>query len=266
MMRRLRSLWVCLALGAAPLASAHEYQSFDSDGVTLAYTEQGSGDPVILLHGFDDRYEGHLQPVTQALSAHFRVIGFDQRGHGRSGKPHADDAYGMHFARDVLNLMDHLRIDKAHVVGHSMGGIVSMYLAAHHAQRLRSVVTVGNGLFKRDELRLIGWLMRGKFLWGDLKIALGLQPAHPATRDEAALVAAVKSLAELSVTQTEAATLTLPVLAARGGPEDDPRNTVERLAQINPAVQTLRVETRDHVSLLGDATFLRTLDAFLRQH
>lgn len=258
-------LAACLMLAAQPV-SAGEYRSFDSDGVMLSYTERGSGVPVILLHGFDGDFERLLTPLAQHLSRHYRVIGFDQRGHGRSGKPHDANAYGAQLAKDVLNLMDHLHLDKAHVIGHSMGGIVAVYLAAHHPQRLYSITTIGNGLFTAGELDLIGWLMRGKFAWAHLKQAFGsVDTSHSPTRDETALILVVRSLGALAVTPAQASALRLPVFAARGGPEDDPRNTVERFATRNPAIKTLRLESEDHLSMVSSAAFLDALDAFLAQ-
>ncbi|HVT35078.1 MAG TPA: alpha/beta hydrolase [Nevskiaceae bacterium] len=264
---RIVRVWVAFALlAAAQLASGHDYQTFDSDGCQIAYTDYGSGEPVIFLHGFSGNFDQYLGPVGDALSQQFRAIGLDQRGHGRSCKPHDADAYGRHFAGDVLNLMDRLHIAKAHVVGHSMGGIVAMYLAANYPARVQSAVTVGNGLFSRRELTLIGWLMRGSFAWRHVKEFFGAADDNrPPGNDDVALILAVRSLRDLAVTNAQAAALKVPVLAVRGGPKDDPNDTVERLSAINPNVEMLRLEPEDHISTLANAKFRQELKSFLER-
>ena len=90
------------------------------NGVEIYYAEYGSGQPVILLHGGlgNSDYWGDLIPT---LAPHYRVITMDSRGHGRSTR---DDAqpYGYDpMASDVIGLMDHLKLDKADIVGWSDG-------------------------------------------------------------------------------------------------------------------------------------------------
>src|SRR5688572_2364514 len=92
---------------------------FDSAGVAIRYVEAGTGAPVVLVHGYtsdlEDQWIG--TGVLPALARMHRVIAFDARGHGRSGKPHAPAAYGPEMALDVVRLLDHLGIARAHVVG-----------------------------------------------------------------------------------------------------------------------------------------------------
>jgi pimeloyl-ACP methyl ester carboxylesterase len=263
----LAKVWLGLMLLVTPqTAAAYDDHFFTSDGVSLAYADLGSGTPVILLHGFDDTFEPHLKPAADLLSQHFRVIGIHLRGHGRSDKPHDESAYGEHLATDVLNLMDGLKIQKAHLVGHSMGGMIVMSLVANHPDRFYSGVTIGNGLFSRTELSLIGWLLRESFAWSDTKEFFGIdKPVNRPGRDSVALLAAARSLKELTVTEEQAAAIKLPLLAMRGGPKDDPNNTVERLVKINPRVKMIRIESEDHGSILSSKVFLLDLNAFLLQ-
>lgn len=255
-----------MLLAIAQTAGAYDYHHFNSDGVDLAYVDFGSGTPVILLHGFESSFEKGFKPTANLLSQHFRVIGLDLRGHGHSGKPHDDEAYGKHLAADVLNLMNSLHIQQAHLVGHSMGGAIVMYLVANHPERFYSGVTIGNGLFYRRELMAIGWLFRGLFAWTDFKEYFGLsnEPNLPGN-DEEALLDVVTSLNELAVSEPQAAAIQLPLMGIRGGPKDDPHDTVERLVKINPRVKMLRIETEDHGSILSSAQYLQGLNAFLLQ-
>lgn len=94
--------------------------------MTLHYTEQGQGLPVVLLHGYP--FNGTIwQTQQQGLSDKYRVIAPDLRGHGQSPAP--EGVYDMDtMARDVLALLDSLEVEKAAIMGHSMGGYVTFAL------------------------------------------------------------------------------------------------------------------------------------------
>lgn len=98
-----------------------------SDNVALAYSEAGAGTPLVLLHGFP--LSGAIwREQQQQLSDHYRVIVPDLRGHGRSPTTHG--VYEMDaLARDVLALLDSLHIKQAVIMGHSMGGYVTLAAA-----------------------------------------------------------------------------------------------------------------------------------------
>jgi len=84
-----------------PLSAAAEGQFFDSNGIQIHYYDRGSGEPVVLVHGgFGDAASWDTRGVTGALAdAGYRVIAFDMRGHGQSGKPHDPADYGMEICR-----------------------------------------------------------------------------------------------------------------------------------------------------------------------
>src|SRR6476620_10349111 len=92
-----------------------------SDGVKIHYMEIGQGVPVILIHGYTGNAEGNwfANGIAQALATNHHVIALDCRNHGKSDKP---QPHGPGNARDVVELMDHLKIQKAHFHGYSMGG------------------------------------------------------------------------------------------------------------------------------------------------
>lgn len=103
----------------------------------LNYAVIGAGEPVLLIAGgFCDH---HIwQEITPALSTHYQVIMFDNRGSGLSAD--AVSSYSVELlASDVLRLMDHLGLEKAHIVGHSMGGFVAQYFAAYYPERVQSL-------------------------------------------------------------------------------------------------------------------------------
>ena len=97
-----------------------------SDGVKIHYLEAGQGTPVVLIHGYTGTAQGNWfsNGVAEALAKNHHVIAIDCRGHGQSDKPHDPQMYGPRMYQDVLELMDHLKIDKAHVHGYSMGGAI----------------------------------------------------------------------------------------------------------------------------------------------
>ncbi|MCC6145248.1 MAG: alpha/beta fold hydrolase [Candidatus Hydrogenedentes bacterium] len=150
----LTAILLALALAAYPLlrhcATACR---FDSDGVRIRYWDEGHGTPVILVHGFaiDALFNWRAPGVIRALRRHYRVISFDLRGHGGSDKPMTMDAYGTQMADDILRLMDHLKIVKAHVLGYSMGGFITMDLVGRHPDRLLSACIGGAGWFPEGE-------------------------------------------------------------------------------------------------------------------
>lgn len=108
------------------------------NGIDLWYEEQGSGEPIIQIHGSGF---GHynFSTATPYLSKYFRVIDLDLRGYGHSDRPIQD--YDMEiWADDVASLMDYLKIDKAHIHGTSMGGMVSQQLAEKYPEKVNRLV------------------------------------------------------------------------------------------------------------------------------
>ena len=132
------------ASGASRDSPLHAAKHVDlADGTRLAYVEQGdtNGVPVILLHGYTDSWRSY-ERVLPHLPQSLRVFAVTQRGHGDSGKP--DGEYESRvFARDVANFMDTLGIERAVIVGHSMGSTVAQRFAVDYPQRVRALVLEG---------------------------------------------------------------------------------------------------------------------------
>lgn len=100
---------------------AHEHTTTAPDGTTLAWSTTGSGDPVLLVHGITESASS-WQPVVDRLREDHRVVTLDLRGHGESGHAGTYDLTAM--AGDVLAVVGAADADGAHLVGHSLGGIV----------------------------------------------------------------------------------------------------------------------------------------------
>ena len=139
---RLRSaLWLGIYLSIAAFAAHAEDRYFDSAGVRIHYVDRGSGPAVVLVHGFT----GSVQccwidnGILAELASDHRVIALDLRGHGLSGKPRDPAAYDE-IGNDVIRLLDHLRLQRAHIVGFSLGGIIVAKLLTTDASRFASAV------------------------------------------------------------------------------------------------------------------------------
>lgn len=115
---------------------------FEHDGCTLHYEEYGQGSPLVLLHGLGSSCLDWEMQVP-ALSRHYRVILMDVRGHGRSDKPH--ERYSIAgFSADLLALIEHLALERIHLVGLSMGGMIAFQLGVDHPQLLKSLCIVNS--------------------------------------------------------------------------------------------------------------------------
>ncbi len=110
------------------------------NGITLNYETAGSGDPLLLVMGLGGSLRGWRYQVP-ALSQHFQVITFDNRGVGSSSAPEDISTYSMtQFAADAVALLDHLEIERTHVFGISMGGMIAQHIALDYAERVRRLV------------------------------------------------------------------------------------------------------------------------------
>jgi len=108
----------------------------------LFHKEFGSGKPLVILHGlfgFSDNWQSH----AKYLSSYYRVILFDLRNHGRSSW--SDNHTYENMALDVAESLDHLSIDKACFIGHSMGGKVLMHMGLNHGSYIDKMIVVDMG-------------------------------------------------------------------------------------------------------------------------
>lgn len=108
------------------------------DGIRVHYEVEGSGEPLLLVSGLSAPGANWLFQVRE-LSAHYRVITFDNRGVGESDLPEGPAYPIARMADDAAALLRHLGIARTHVVGASMGGTIAMELALRHPRRVRSL-------------------------------------------------------------------------------------------------------------------------------
>jgi pimeloyl-ACP methyl ester carboxylesterase len=115
------------------------------DGVRLYYEESGSGIPVIFVHEYAGDHRS-WEPQMRHFGQRYRAITYAARGYPPSDVPEDVAKYSqVRAADDIGAVLDHLRIDKAHVVGLSMGGFATLHFGFRHAARARSLVVAGCG-------------------------------------------------------------------------------------------------------------------------
>ncbi len=124
--------------------------SFHNGEVEIAYLDEGEGDPILLVHGFaSTKNVNWVYPtwVSELRKNGRRVIALDNRGHGDSGKLYDAAAYEIAImAGDVVALMDHLNLERADVMGYSLGSRMMAVLARQQPERLRSAIFGGIGI------------------------------------------------------------------------------------------------------------------------
>ena len=115
------------------------------DGVNLAYEEAGSGTPVIFVHEFAGDMAS-WEPQLRTFGMRYRAIAYNARGYPPSDVPPTPASYSQDRARkDILAVMDGLGLQKAHIVGLSMGGFATLHFGIHHSDRALSLTVAGCG-------------------------------------------------------------------------------------------------------------------------
>lgn len=135
------------------------------NGVNLYYDVSGHGHPIVFCHEFAGDYRSWA-PQVEAFAAEHRCISYNYRGYPPSDVPADPGAYSQEIhLEDLRGLLDHLEIDRAHIVGLSMGGNIALHFALNHPERCRGVVVAGCGagsvnreLFERNVEQIVDLL------------------------------------------------------------------------------------------------------------
>lgn len=144
-------VWAATGVVSAEPTRSHGYLVV-SDELKIHYVVVGRGTPVILIHGAGGSAEGSwfANGIAQTLAKNHRVVAIDCRGHGQSDNPPGNAMPNRVMAQDVIELMDHLDIAKAHVHGYSMGGAICEQMLARYPERLITVAFGGWGIQEID--------------------------------------------------------------------------------------------------------------------
>lgn len=246
---------------------------FNSDGVEIAYLDESTGnsaEAVLLIHGFASNVNTNWVDtgwVKTLTGAGYRVIAYDNRGHGHSEKLYELEAYGAPImAEDARRLLDHLGIERAHVIGYSMGARISAFLAIAHPTRVRSLVFGGLGLNMVRGVAGTGPVARA------LEAASIDEVTNPTARtfrafaeqtksDLKALAACIRS-ARAPITREALGALRCPVLVVVGE-KDVIGGSATELAALIPGARGVELAGRDHMKAVGDKGFKEAVLSFL---
>ena len=244
--------------------------SFHNGDVEVAYLDEGEGDPIVLVHGFaSSKTVNWVYPtwVSELRKHGYRVIALDNRGHGDSEKLYDSENYHIGvMAGDITALMDHLKIERADIMGYSLGGRMTAWLAHRVPQRLRSAILGGIAM----------GLIEGGGPGENVAKALEADSLEDVTdpigrtfrafadqtrSDRRALAACLRGSRRL-MTREEAADISVPVLIAVGT-EDEIAGSTSELGRIIPGSKVLDIPNRDHMRAVGDKVYKTGVLEFL---
>ena len=252
-------------------------QEFSSQGVRIAYIdalpgEGESGRPVLLIHGFASNYAVNWvfpQWLKTLNGAGRRVVAFDNRGHGRSQKLYRPGDYALDLmAGDARNLLDHLAIPSADIIGYSLGARIAAAFALAYPEGANAFVFGGLGskLFETAGLgETIAEALEAPVA-ADLSEGMGktFRLFAETTKGDLKALEACARGARRKFTRAELAAIVDPVLVA-AGTKDDIAGDPQPLAAILPAGEALAIPDRDHNRSVGDAAFKKAAVAFLNR-
>jgi pimeloyl-ACP methyl ester carboxylesterase len=254
----------------SPLYKVSEFSSEDARIAYIDAPPEGAGDPILLIHGFASTHAVNWvfpQWVNTLMGARRRVVAFDNRGHGRSEKLYRPESYAIPLmAQDARNLLGHLGIARADVMGYSMGARIAAVFALSYPESARSLVLGGIG----DNLVLSAGVGEGIAEAMEASSAAALtDPAAKmfrlfaeTTKSDLKALAARSRGARLKLNATELGRLDLPVLVVVGT-RDDVAGDPHRLAAMFPAGRALAIPGRDHNRSVGDALYKKAVLEFL---
>jgi pimeloyl-ACP methyl ester carboxylesterase len=236
---------------------------FNSNGVSIAYIDapphEGQGDPILLIHGFASSHAVNWVNtlwVKTLTRAGYRVIAFDNRGHGESEKLYDPAAYHSSImAEDARRLLDHLGIERADVMGYSMGARITAHMALASPDRMRSALLGGLGVHLVDGVGLplgIADAMEARSLdeLTDPMQRMFRAFAEQNRCDLRALAACIRGSRQ-ALTVDEVASIRLPTLVSVGT-RDDVAGSGPELVRLLPNGTGLDIPGRDHNLAVGD--------------
>ena len=246
-------------------------QKFNSDGVEIAFDVWGEGPPILLIHGFASNMEVNWVGtgwVKTLVGAGRQVIAIDNRGHGQSEKLYDSAKYSAPvMADDAARLLRHLKIEKADVMGYSMGARISAFLTMQHPEMVRRAVFAG----------LASRMITG--VGGSDAIAEALEAedrplnidraamtfrifAEQTKSDLKALAACIRS-SRVKIKEEALAAIQVPVLVV-AGELDDIAGSVEGLTSIIPGSKGVVLAKRNHMNAVGDTGYKAAVVEFLK--
>lgn len=175
--------------------------------------------------------------TIDTLAKDHQVIALDLPGYGESDKPVRPQAYGMQWVEDVILLLDHLHIQRAHIVGYSMGGMVALKLISKHPDRVLSGTLGG-----------MGWLQDGSLLqkfWAHIRSV------------------SAKGASELALTEDELKAIRVPVEILVGDHDPMKRLYVAPLQRVRGDWQVIEIQGAGHLNCIFKKQFIDEIEKWL---
>ena len=247
-------------------------QKFNSAGVEIAFSDEGEGQPILLIHGFASNARVNWQAtgwIKTLLLAGYRVIAMDNRGHGESEKLYDSEKYSASImADDAGRLLDHLGIAKAAVMGYSMGARISAFLTLQRPDKVSRVIFAG--LAERMVLGVGG----SEEIHAGLKAQSWRDVTDPTGRafrlfaettksDLNALAACIRS-SRVKIKAEALMSIKCPVLVI-AGELDDISGPVQPLVDMIPNARGVVLPERNHMNAVGDSGYKKAVLAFLAE-
>jgi len=250
--------------------------SFKNGDVEIAYLDEGqdqpNAEPIVLVHGFASTKEVNwVNPawVRTLTDAGRRAIALDNRGHGQSSKLYDPAEYhSSKMADDVRALLDHLKIERADVMGYSMGARITTFLTINHPERVRSIVLGGLGDRMVKEVGLpddVAEALEAPSLAdvADPQGRLFRSFAEQTKSDLRALAACIRGNRQ-TLSREQVGAIRVPAIIAIGT-EDTVAGNAQKLAALIPGARALDIPNRDHMLAVGDKVFKTSVLKFLNQ-
>ena len=246
---------------------------FEHEGFDIAFIDEGAGEPVLLIHGFASSakvnwistgWTGFLQ------ASGYRVIAFDNRGHGQTSKSYREEDYAPGLmAGDAAALLHHLGISRTHVMGYSMGARIAAFVALNFPELVQTVIFggLGDGMFNGvgdwDPIAA-ALLSDAPETISDPRGAAFRKFADQTHSDRRALAACIARSRQL-VTPSQLGSIKAPALVGVGT-NDDIAGSAQDLADAMRDAEAFDIAGRDHMLAVGDRSFKKSALEFLRSH
>jgi len=246
--------------------------NFQSENIEIAYADYGDGPPVVLVHGFASNGRVNWVDtgwVSTLVESGFRAITIDNRGHGQSQKLYDPAFYSARtMAHDVANLIEHLGLGRANLLGYSMGARISAFTALDAPEKVRTVTFGGLGINMirglSDSSEIIKGLEAPTLKEITHKTGRQFRIFAEHTGSDLKALASCMAASRTRISESDVGKISAPALVAVGS-EDDIGGAPEPLAALLPKGEALIIDRRDHMRATGDPQFKKGVLSFLER-
>lgn len=245
---------------------------FASEGFEIAYEIYGEGRPILCIHGFGSSGRvnwldtGWVETLTKGG---YKVITIDNRGHGQSQKIYDSSVYGAEdMARDAVNLIDHLGLQKVALLGYSMGARISAFVCIQNPEKVSCAIFGGLGAHMPtptlDSDEIIAALTADTLAEVTHPTGRQFRIFAEHTKSDRQALAACMAGSRTPIAVEALHGIDVPVLVAVGS-EDDVGGDPQILADMLPHGEALVIQRRDHMRATGDPQFKKGALEFLER-